>query len=126
MTRAAPAAVEVRAELAFFTLAFHGGDDFVTDDEAADIGTTRFLDEFLSHDIGIETAKGFDDRLCGGLGFCEHDADALSALKQLDDNRCAAAEFDQVAGGFGVVGEGSDREADAFAGEELERAELIA
>ena len=91
------AAVEVGAELALLALALHGGDDLVADHEAADVGAAGLLDELLHQDVGVEPAEGLDDRLGGLRGLGQHHADALGALEQLDDQRSAAADLDQVA-----------------------------
>jgi hypothetical protein len=124
--RGAAAAVEVRTELAFAPLAFHRRHHAVADDQASDVGAACLFDELLGEDVGVEAAEGLDDRLGGLGGLGQDDPDPLGALDQLDDHRRAAADVDEVSGGLGVVGEGGDRQPDPLAGQELERAELVA
>ncbi|MNP37250.1 hypothetical protein D3C76_1306900 [compost metagenome] len=59
--------MQVGAKLARFGLAFHRGDDLVTHHEAADIGTTGFLDVFLDHDVLLQAHESLNHGF-GGLG----------------------------------------------------------
>ncbi len=60
------------------------------------------------------------------FGFGEDHAHALRALQQLDDDGHAADLLDHVLGLARPVREGGDGQADALAGEQLQRAQLVA
>ena len=92
------AAMQVGAKLAFLALPFHGGNDLVTDDQAANVCSTGFLDELLHHEISLQAAESLDDALGGLLGFGQNHADALCTLKQFDHHRRAADKVQQVLG----------------------------
>ncbi len=55
--------MQVRPELAFGARALHGRDDPAADDQRADVGSARFLDELLDQDIDTGAAERFDHRL---------------------------------------------------------------
>ena len=82
--------MQVGAELPRRTLAPHRRDDLAVDHERADVGAPGLRDELLHEDVGVELPEGRDDGLRGLLGLGEHDADALRALDELDDERRAA------------------------------------
>ncbi len=90
--------MQIGAKLALFTFTHHGRDDFVANDEAANISTARFLDKFLHHEVGFQTTKGLDYAFCGFVRFGKYHTDALSSFQQLNHNGCAAHQFQQVIG----------------------------
>ena len=88
--------MKVRPEFTFSGLPNHRGDDLPTDDEAAQVCSTGFLYKLLRQDVRVEPPEGLDHALSCILSFGEYNANTLSSLKQLDDHRRTATEFDQV------------------------------
>ena len=118
--------VDVGAELAGRTDATHRGDDAAADDDDAQVGALRLADELLDDDVGLEPLERLEHALGSLLGLGEHDADALRALEQLDDDRRPAEALEQVVEVAGAAREERVRDGDAVAGEQLERAQLVA
>ncbi len=117
--------MQVGAKLSFGRLALHRGDHLVADDEATDVGAAGLLDVLLHHDVGLHAHEGLDHRLGGLVGLGQHHADALGALQQLDDQRCALDHGDQVGNVVRRVSEAGDRQAQALARKQLQRAQLV-
>src|SRR5690606_31038397 len=117
--------MQVGTKLTFCTLAFHGRDDFVTDNKTTDIGSTSFLDELLHQDIGFQAHEGFDYAFCRLAGFCQHHANALSALQEFDDHRRATDQFQQLRHVVRLVGESGHRHAYAFARKQLQGPQFV-
>ena len=117
--------MQVRAEFALLALAFHRRHDLVTDDEAADICATGFLDELLGEDVGLQAHEGLDHTFCGFVGLCQHHADTLGALEQLDDQGRPPDHVDEVADVIRRMREAGHGQTDALAREQLQRAQLV-
>lgn len=108
------ALVDIGFEFAFWGFAFHGGDDFIADDEAAEVFAFAFFDKFLDEDIGFEAGEGADDAFRRFIGFSEDDADAFGAFEEFYDEGGAADHFDEFFGVAGGVSESCDGHIDAF------------
>ena len=100
--------------------------DAVADDEGADVGALRLLDELLHEDVGVELAEGADHRLRRLPGLGEDDALALGALESsLTTTGAPPTVVEDAVDVLDVVGEAGDRQADAGAGEQLQLAQLV-
>src|SRR6056297_1841396 len=73
--RTAP--VQVGAKLALFSLTLHGSNDFASNHEATDVGTSGFLDELLGQNVSIEPAKRLDHGFSGFLGLSQNHSHSL-------------------------------------------------
>jgi hypothetical protein len=73
-----------------------------------------------------EPAEGVDEVLGRLAVFGQHHALALGRFEQLDHDRRAAGDVEQVTGVLGRVGKGGDRRADAAARQNLMRQKLVA
>ena len=106
--------------------ALDGTDNLARHHEGADVAAARLADELLHHDVDVGGGESLDDRLGRALGLRQDHAHALRALEQLDDDGDAADLLDHVLGLARAVGEGGDGQADAFAGQDLQGAQLVA
>jgi hypothetical protein len=76
--------MQVGAEFTLLGLAQHRRHHAPANDEATDVGALGLLDEFLHEEIGVQVAERLDDRLGRLVGFAQHDAATLRALRELD------------------------------------------
>ncbi len=74
----------------------------------------------------VQAAKGVDHAFRRLAGFRQHHADALRAFHQLDHQRRAADQLDQIAGVVRRMGEAGDRQIDALPRQQLQRTQLVA
>jgi hypothetical protein len=86
----------------------------------------RFAHELLHDEVGVEAAERFDHAERGAALFGEQHALSLRTFVELDDMRRLAKHGQQVGGVFRVVAEHGGRQVDAFGGEQLQRAQLVA
>ena len=92
----APTTMKVGAKFALGTLSLHGGDDLVSNHQTTDVSSASFFDELLHEDVRVQATEGFDDGFSGLGGLREYDSDSLGAFQELDDERGAAANFDEA------------------------------
>ena len=122
----AAAAVHVRPELVALRRAPHGRDHAVADDEGTDVPPATLAHEPLDQHVLVRRVQRLDDRL-GHLDLGgEDDADALSALEQLDHDRGAAHPLDRRPHVGPVAHEGGLRHGDVVPGQDLRRPQLVA
>ena len=76
--------------------------------------------------MGIQPAKGVDHTFRRLAGFRQHHPDTLRAFHQLDHQRRAADQLDQVASVVRRMGKAGDRQIDALPRQQLQRTQLIA
>ena len=88
--------MQIRSEIAFFTASHHGCDDLLANHNTPDIFAVRFFDKLLNQDVGVCAAKGLDNTFCRFGRFTQHDADALGAFQQLNDNWCTAGDVQKL------------------------------
>src|SRR5262245_3823857 len=93
---------------------------------SAEVVTAGFLDVLLHEDVHVGSAKRLDDGFGRGRRFRQDHAAPLRALEQLDDAGRATDLLDHIFGATGILGKGGDRQANALARQQLQRAQLVA
>ena len=120
------AAVQVRTKVALFSPPFDRRHHLIADHQAANIAAFRLGNIFLHQNMRIQPAKGVDHALRRLTGLRQHHADPLGAFHQLHYQRRPAHHGDQVAGVIRGVSDAGQRQIDALARQQLQRAQLIA
>ena len=122
----AATSMEVGTEFTFWPPAHHGGHNFISNDQAANVGSAGFPDEFLHQNVDVGAAKRLDHALGCLACFGEHHTDTLRTLEQFDDDRRATDSFDCRQDVVLVHDERRLRDADVVAAEDLQAAQLVA
>lgn len=123
-----PAFMKVATEIVVERLAFHTGDHARTDHEGTDVFAGGFFDVFLKEDIGslfVIKIEGLKSGFGRFLGFGEHDAVAVGAGSEFDDNRQTDL-LQKIVNISGIAGDESFGRVDAGFGEDLLRAQFVA
>ena len=118
--------MQIRAKIVRRTGALHRRDNLAPDNKRADIGASRFLDEFLHQNVHIGAAERFDHGLCARHCFRQNNADALCPFQQLDYDRRAVDRLDDLFSLLGVICIGRKRQAQSMLGKDLHTTQLVA
>ena len=90
--------MNVGAEITNRCSSLDRGDHLASDHEAAQVLAASFFDELLHQQVGVETLHGIDHAFRRLLRLRQHNAPALSALQQFENQWCTADHLDQVLG----------------------------